>query len=64
MTGQVRKVIEISGVALYCNMVDESRSLFGLIVAQTFSYSMIDYEKYDYIINPFDLMISLLVCNF
>ncbi|XP_074563233.1 LOW QUALITY PROTEIN: uncharacterized protein LOC141819877 [Curcuma longa] len=61
VTGQVRKVIEISGVALYCNMVEESQSLFGLIVAQTFSYSMRDYEKYDYIINPCDLMISLLV---
>ncbi|WOK94697.1 hypothetical protein Cni_G03402 [Canna indica] len=60
-SGQVRKVVEISRVGLYCNSVEGNHNLFSPSDVQLFSSSMLDYEKYDYIVNPFDFVVSLLV---
>ncbi|RZR84149.1 hypothetical protein BHM03_00010914 [Ensete ventricosum] len=64
--GQVRKIVEISTVGLYCNLVEENQSLFCLddtTNVQLFSNSKLEDEKYDYIVDPFDFMVCLLVCD-
>ncbi|CAL9110355.1 unnamed protein product [Musa acuminata var. zebrina] len=62
--GQVRKIVEISTVGLYCNLVEENQSLFCLddsTNVQLLSNSKLEDEKYDYIVDPFDFMVCLLV---
>lgn len=62
----MRKIVEISTVGLYCNLVAENQSLFCLddtTNVQLLSNSKLEDEKYDYIVDPFDFMVCLLVCD-
>ncbi|ONK64446.1 uncharacterized protein A4U43_C07F26050 [Asparagus officinalis] len=63
-SGQVNKSVEISNIWLYCNLLEDSPGLLGVdgTAGSQLSCDLnIESERYDYLINPFDVSISLLV---
>ncbi|KAJ0968632.1 hypothetical protein J5N97_025549 [Dioscorea zingiberensis] len=61
---QVYKLIEISNLALYCNSLggDQNLPLNGDAGSGQFYCDVkLDYEGFDYLVDPFDVTVSLLV---
>ncbi|XP_073012455.1 intermembrane lipid transfer protein VPS13 isoform X2 [Typha latifolia] len=62
--GQVNKIIEISTVGFYCNQLEEGQKDFSigdLTESQLCCSLKSDHNRDNYIINPFNLMVSVLV---
>ncbi|CAA7410692.1 unnamed protein product [Spirodela intermedia] len=60
--GQVKKILKISTCGIYCNLFDDNISVEDDPIFTLCYDSKFEPKRYDYLINPFDLTVSLLVC--
>lgn len=60
--GQVKKILKISTCGIYCNLFENNISLEDDPIFTLCYDSKFEPKRYDYLINPFDLTVSLLVC--
>ncbi|MQL79755.1 hypothetical protein Taro_012178 [Colocasia esculenta] len=56
---QVKKVLKISTFGIYCNLFEENAKIDDAHIFSLCCDSKLDPKRYDYLINPFDLTVSL-----
>ncbi|XP_077218039.1 vacuolar protein sorting-associated protein, putative (DUF1162) isoform X2 [Tasmannia lanceolata] len=62
--GQVNKIVEILNLSIYCNTYEEASNLMGIDNvnnSQLYYGPRLDFDRYDYILMPFDVTVSLMV---
>uniref|UniRef100_A0A1D1Z4D3 Putative vacuolar protein sorting-associated protein 13A n=1 Tax=Anthurium amnicola TaxID=1678845 RepID=A0A1D1Z4D3_9ARAE len=59
--GLVKKILKISTFGIYCNLLKENTNMDDAHIFTSCCDSKLGPKRYDYLINPFDLTVSLLV---